>query len=335
MKKLRIGLNGFGRIGRIFTRQALTKNSFDIVQINTRKKQPAMLAYLLQYDSVYGPFQSAVIPGHDQIIAGNQTIKTTAFDDLNKTDWDNIDILVDATGVFLRREDFSAPLANGVKKIIITAPAKDDTIDHCVLGVNDDQINFKKTEIIANCSCTTTAVAPIFKLINDNFKIISGYLTATHSYTTTQNLLDNSHSDFTRSRAAGINIIPTTTGAAKAVEKVLPELKGRLSGLALRVPLPTVSVADLSIVVEKQTNIEQVNQIIREAAQNSLAGILQFETQPLVSSDYIGSPYSGVVDGNYTEVMNGNLIKIFCWYDNEWGYCSRLIDLVEKFNQIL
>lgn len=334
MKKLRVGLNGFGRIGRAFTRIALMRDNFEIVVINTRKTPTAMMAYLLGYDSVYRKFGKEVKEAADGILVDGKKILTLLNDSPENIPWDkyDVDVVVDATGAFTKKADLVKHLKGSVKKVVLTAPAKDEETPFVVLGVNDDQFDFKKAEVISNASCTTNCSAPMFKVINDNFKVISGFLTTTHAMTISQKLLDDAGKKEGVSRAAFMNIIPSTTGAAKAVARVIPELKGKVDGMSLRVPVATGSITDVSIIVEKPTTVEEVNKKFKEASETSMKGILGYENRVLVSSDYIGSSYSCIFDANYTKVINGNLVKIFGWYDNEWGYSTRLVDLVEKLS---
>lgn len=336
MAKINVGLNGFGRIGRAFARIAFEKNLFNIVAVNTGKTKPDMLAYLLKYDSVYRTYSKDVSAKDDGITVDGQKIASFNIRAPEEIPWEKykVDIVIDATGVFKTREDLKKHLRGSVKKIILTAPAKDDSIPHLVLGVNDQEFDFKGTDIISNCSCTTNCAAPMLKILHDNFKVVSGFLTTAHAYTISQQLLDNSAKEYTRARAAALSIIPSTTGAAKAVAKVIPDLKGKIDGMAIRVPTPVGSITDVSAVVEKQTTAEEVNKAFKSAASGSMKGILHYEETALVSSDYIGSPYSCILDANYTKVINGNLIKIFGWYDNEWGYSSRLFDLVKKLSEL-
>ncbi len=332
MKRLKIGLNGFGRIGRAFTRIALTRNNFDIVAINTRKTSNSMIAYLLAFDSVYRRFAMEVKEESDGISVDDKKIFTLLNDKPENIPWNKygVDVVVDATGSFTKKVDLEKHLKGSVKKVILTAPAKDDETPFVVLGVNDDKFDFKKETVISNASCTTNCSAPMFKVINDNFKVVSGFLTTTHAVTISQKLLDDAGKKESTSRAAFINIIPSATGAAKAVARVIPELKGKVDGMSLRVPVATGSITDISIIVEKPTTIEEVNKKFKEASTTLMKGILGYEDRVLVSSDYIGSSYSCIFDANYTKVVNGNLVKIFGWYDNEWGYSTRLVDLVEK-----
>ena len=337
MKTIKVGLNGFGRIGRAFTRIALTRNNFEIVAINTRTGTPQMMAYLLQHDSVYRKFQKKIDFDDNSIKIENQTIKTINFSDPGQIPWDEygVDLVIDATGAFGTREDLSKHIRGSVKKVVLTAPAKDESIPHLVLGVNDDKIDFNSESIISNASCTTNCASPMFKVIDDNFKIISGFLTSAHSYTLTQSLLDDPGRDIERSRPAPLNLVPSTTGAAKAVVKTLPQLAGKIDGMAIRVPVPTVSFTDISAIVEKSTTIDEVNQVFQNASQQSMKNILSYADEVLVSSDYIGSPFSCIFDPHYTKVINGNFVKIFGWYDNEWGYSTRLVDVIEKLSDII
>lgn len=334
MKRVKVGLNGFGRIGRSFARIVLQKDSFDIVLINTRKTPSSMLAYLLQYDSIYRTFGKKVTTTDNAIAVDGKTITTTTFEDPGQIPWGQyqVDVVIDATGAFLTKEDLSKHIRDSVKKVIVTTPAKDLEIPHIVLGVNDQGFDFAGQNIISNASCTTNCAAPLFKVLDDQFKISSGFLTTSHAYTQSQSLLDDAGKTVERSRAAALNIIPSTTGAAKAVVKTLPTLSGKIDGMALRVPTPIVSFSDVSAVVEKQTTKDEVNQKFKEASEGSMRGILGYETAVLVSSDFIGSSYSCVFDANYTKVINGSFVKIFGWYDNEWGYSARLADLVERLS---
>ncbi len=334
MRRLKVGLNGFGRIGRDFTRIALIRNSFDIVAVNTRKTPNKMLSYLLQYDSVYRKFKMDVKEESDGISVDGKKIISTQVTDPQQIPWEkyDVDVVVDATGAFENSEDLKKHLRGSVKKVVLTAPSKDDETPHIVMGVNDKDFDFASCSIVSNCSCTTNCAAPMFKILDDNFKITSGFLTTAHAYTSTQELLDDPSRTAERSRAAAINIVPSTTGAAKAVIKTLPRLLGKIDGMAIRVPVPTVSFSDISVVVEKSTTVEEVNQKFKDASVTSMKGILGYETEILVSSDYIGSPYSCTFDANYTKVINGNFLKLFGWYDNEWGYSTRLVDLVDKLS---
>ncbi len=336
MKRLKVGLNGFGRIGRAFTRIALTRGQFDLVAINTRKTPITTMAYLLQYDSIYRRFNKTVSVNENNLMVDQSIIATLQYPTPETIPWQQfgVDVVVDATGAFTKKVDLEKHRQGSVKKVILTAPAKDEDTPHVVLGVNDDQIDWHKETVISNASCTTNCAAPLFKVLDDHFKIISGFLTTAHAYTLTQSLLDDAGKTIERSRAAGLNIIPSTTGAAKAIVKTLPHLKDRIDGMAIRIPVPTVSFSDVSVIVEKKTNRDEVNQIFRSAGAR-LPQILHYTDQILVSSDYIGSPYSSIFDANYTKVINQNLIKVFAWYDNEWGYSERLVDLLNKLTEYL
>jgi len=333
MKRLKVGLNGFGRIGRAVTRIAFDRDNFDIVAVNTRKSAPDLMAYLLKYDSVYRRFDKKVKALDDGFMIGDKKVLALQNPDIESIPWDKmgVDLVIDATGAFTKKEDLVKHIKGNVKKVILTAPPKDKETPMVVLGVNDDTFNWKGENVISNASCTTNCAAPLFKILEDNFKVISGYLTTVHAYTSTQSLLDEANKKPDRSRAAALNIAPSTTGAAKAVGKVIPSLAGKVDGMAVRVPVPTVSFTDISAIVEKSTTTEEVNELFKKASQSKqMKGILQYETDMLVSSDFIGSTYSSIFDANYTKVINGNLVKVFAWYDNEWGYSGRIVDLVEK-----
>lgn len=331
MKKIKVGLNGFGRIGRAFTRIALTRGNFDIAVINTRKSENKMMAYTLQYDSVYRRYAKKVTATEKGLDVDGVTIPTILNDKPENIPWENydVDVVVDATGAFTKTADLQKHIKGSVKKVLLTSPAKDD-MPHIVLGVNDGEIDFTGQGVFSNASCTTNCASPLFKVLHDNFKIVSGALTTIHAVTQTQSLLDDNGKTFDRSRAAFQNIIPSTSGAAKAVVKTIPDLKGKLDVSSVRVPVPTASLSDVTVIVEKKATIEEVNAAFKKASEDSMKGILHYETETLVSSDYIGSPYSCVFDSNYTKVINGYMIKVMGWYDNEWGYSTRMVDLVEK-----
>lgn len=335
MKKIKVGLNGFGRIGRAFTRIAFERGNFDIVAINTRKTPNEMMAYLLQYDSVYRKYGMDVKAESDGLSIGGKKVVTLLNDKPENIPWEKygVEVVVDATGAFVKQPDLVRHLKGTVKKVILSAPAKDDETPFVVLGVNDDKFDFKSAQAISMASCTTNCSAPMFKILNDNLKVVTGFLTTTHAVTISQSLLDDAGKKPGTSRAAFTNIIPSTTGAAKAVSRVIPELKGKVDGMSLRVPVSTGSITDISAVVEKPTTPEEVNKMFKEASMSSMKGILGYEEQILVSSDYIGSPYSCIFDANYTKVVGGTLVKVFGWYDNEWGYSTRLVDTVERISE--
>lgn len=337
MKKIRVGLNGFGRIGRAFTRIATERESFEIVAVNTGKTTPEMLAYLLKYDSVYRTFNHAVEKQENGIKIDDAHIASYNIRSPEDIPWEkhNVDVVVDCTGVFKTRDDLGKHLHGSVQKVVLTAPAKDDSIPYVVLGVNDGKFDFTAEKIVSNASCTTNCAAPLFKVLHDALGVTAGFLTTTHAYTSSQALLDNTGKTYGTSRAAALSIIPSTTGAAKAVAKVIPDLKGKLDGMALRVPTPTGSFTDVSAIVSKKTTPEEVNALFKSAGEGPMKGILGYATDTLVSSDYIASPYSSVFDSNYTKVINGTLVKVFSWYDNEWGYSTRLVDLVERLGSTI
>lgn len=335
MKRLKVGLNGFGRIGRAFTRIATTRDSFDLVVVNTRKTPTDMMAYLLQYDSVYRKFPKKVELVDGGFLVDGKKIATTLSPEPATIPWEQygVDVVVDATGAFVKKEDLEKHIHGTVKKVILTAPSKDDDMSHVVLGVND--LDWSNESVVSNASCTTNSASPMFKVLNDNFKIISGFLTTTHAITLTQSMLDDTGKSPDRSRSAMLNIVPSTSGAAKAVVKTIPELKGKIEVNSIRVPVPVGSLSDVSAVVEKQTTVEEVNNAFKQASETTLKGILYYETDVIVSSDVIGSNYSCIFDSNYTKVINGNMVKIYGWYDNEWGYSTRLVDLVDKLSQYI
>ncbi len=329
---VRVAINGFGRIGRNFARCWLTRENsqLELVGINDTS-DPRTNAHLLKYDSMLGTLKGVDISADDNSITVNgKTIK--CFSDRNPlnlpwAEW-GIDLVIEATGVFIDRPGASKHIAAGAKKVLITAPGKGPDIGTFVMGVNHHEYD-NSYDIVSNASCTTNCLAPFAKVLHENFGIIKGTMTTTHSYTGDQRLLDASHRDVRRARAAALNIVPTSTGAAKAVALVIPELKGKLNGIALRVPTPNVSVVDLVVQVEKSTIAEQVNQVLKEAAEGPLKGILEYNELPLVSSDYKGHDASSIVDASLTMVMGGDMVKVIAWYDNEWGYSQRVVDLAE------
>lgn len=328
---IRVAINGFGRIGRNFMRCWLgRKNShFEVVAINDTS-DPRTNAHLLRYDSMLGKFEADISADDNSITVNGKTAKCTSDrnpENLPWKDWD-IDLVIESTGVFTSKEGASKHLKAGAKKVMITAPGKGDD-GTFVVGVNHQDYDHHKHVILSNASCTTNCLAPIAKVIHEKFEIIKGTMTTTHSYTGDQRLLDASHRDLRRARAAALNIVPTSTGAAQAVALVLPDLKGKLNGIALRVPTPNVSVVDLVVQVAKQTFTEEVNQALKEAAEGPLKGILAYCELELVSSDFRGTDVSSTVDSKLTLVMGGDLVKIIAWYDNEWGYSQRVVDLAE------
>lgn len=327
---IRVGINGFGRIGRNAFKIAQEKlnKDIEIVAINDLTDTQT-LAHLLKYDSCFGKFNGTVEATEDSLIVNGKKIKVLAEKDPKNLPWKDlgVDIVVESTGLFTKREKAIAHVEAGAKKVIISAPAKDEDIT-IVLGVNEDKYDPEKHVIISNASCTTNCLAPFAKVLDENFGIEKGLMTTVHSYTNDQRILDLPHKDLRRARAAAESIIPTTTGAAKAVALVLPQLKGKLNGLAMRVPTPTVSVTDLVCEVRKETTVEEVNAALKKAAEGELKGIMAFSDEPLVSIDYRQDPHSSIVDGLSTMVMGGNMVKVVSWYDNEWGYSNRIVDLV-------
>jgi glyceraldehyde 3-phosphate dehydrogenase (phosphorylating) len=326
---VKVGINGFGRIGRNILRASLADKEIEFVAVNDIT-DPKTLAHLLKYDSVLGNLTAEVSYGDDCVKVDGRTIRVFKTRDPGEIDWSSLgaQIVVESTGLFTKAEDAKKHLRGTVKKVIISAPAKGEDIT-IVLGVNDDKYDPAKHNIISNASCTTNCLAPAAKVVHENFHIKKGAMTTVHSYTNDQRILDYPHKDLRRARAAAVSIIPTTTGAAKAVGLVLPELKGKLDGFAMRVPTPNVSVVDLVAVVEKPTTVEEVNAAFKKAANGPLKGILQFSEEELVSADFRGNSNSSIVDAGFTKVIDGDLVKITSWYDNEWGYSCRVRDLIK------
>jgi glyceraldehyde 3-phosphate dehydrogenase len=325
---IRLAISGFGRVGRYLVRACLGYEDIEIVAVNTRAK-PAVLAHLLKYDSVHGKIRAEVSADEEGIIVNGKKIKvlgaTSNPADLPWRDL-GIDVLVESTGKFTKRDDLTGHISAGAGKVILAAPGKgmDGTF---VMGVNEETYDPSRHNIVSNASCTTNCLAPVAKVLNDKFGIVKGLMTTVHSYTMDQRLLDGSHKDLRRARAAAMSIVPTSTGAAAAVAEVIPALKGKLDGLALRVPTPNVSLVDLSVELGKTVTVEDINAAFREAASGSLKGILEFCEEELVSIDFMSSSYSSIVDAGLTKVIGGNFIKVFSWYDNESGYACRIRDL--------
>ena len=325
---VKVGINGFGRIGRNILRASIKDPGIEYVAVNDIT-DPKTLAHLLKYDSVLGIFDAEVGYGDDCIRVNGRTIRVFKVKDPAELDWSSLgaQIVVESTGLFTKAEDARKHIKGTVKKVIISAPAKNEDVT-LVLGVNDAAYDPAKHHIISNASCTTNCLAPVAKVIHENFKILKGSMTTIHAYTNDQKILDLPHKDLRRARAAAVSIIPTTTGAAKAVGLVLPELKGKLDGYAMRVPTPNVSLVDLVAFVEKSTTTEELNGAIKKAAEGPLKGILEFCQEELVSIDFRGNPHSSIVDAGFTKVIDGNCLKVTAWYDNEWGYSCRLRDLI-------
>lgn len=325
---LRVAINGFGRIGRNFLRTTWGYSEVEIVALNDLTDAKT-LAHILKYDSVHGIFNADVKVGNGSITVDGKEIKALAVTEPEKLPWKDlgIDIVIESTGRFVDRSSASKHLDAGAKWVIISAPAKEPDATIC-MGVNEETLDPAKHKIISNASCTTNCLAPVAKVVHNEFGIVRGLMTTIHSYTNDQRILDLPHKDLRRARAAAVNLIPTTTGAAKAVGIVLPELKGKLNGMAIRVPTPNVSIVDLVAELAKDTTSEEINAALKKASEGPMKGVLQYSEEPLVSSDLNGNPHSSIVDASLTMVLDGKMAKVLAWYDNEWGYSSRLRDLL-------
>jgi glyceraldehyde 3-phosphate dehydrogenase len=325
---VKVGINGFGRIGRNVVRAGLHRNDIEFVAVNDLTDTKT-LAHLLKYDSVLGPLEEEVQADADSITVAGKKIKVFATKDPAQIDWASVgaQVVVESTGKFTDAKDASKHMQGPVKKVIISAPAKNEDIT-IVLGVNEKAYDPAKHNVISNASCTTNCLAPVVKVLHETFGIQKGSMTTIHSYTNDQNVLDFPHKDLRRARAAAMNMIPTTTGAAKAIGLVMPELKGKLDGYAMRVPTPNVSVVDLVAVLDRPATAEQLNEALKAAAGDGLRGILAYTEDPVVSSDLLHNPNSSIVDAGMTKVLDGNLAKVVAWYDNEWGYSCRIVDLI-------
>jgi glyceraldehyde 3-phosphate dehydrogenase len=330
---LTVGINGFGRIGRNIMRAALHDPNINIVAVNDLT-DAATLAHLLKYDSILGNLSATITASGDQISVDGKPFRVLASKDPALLPWKDlgVDVVFEGTGKFTKRDDAAKHLAAGAKRVIITAPGKGADLT-LVMGVNHTNYDPAKHFIISNASCTTNCLAPVAKVLHESFGIKKGWMTTVHAYTNDQNLLDLPHKDLRRARAAALSIIPTTTGAASAVGEVLPALKGKLDGLAMRVPTPNVSMVDLSVVLEKKTTAEELNAAFKKAADGPLKGILEYVTAPLVSIDFRGNAHSSMLDSQLTKVMDGDFAKIIAWYDNEWGYSNRCVDLLKYMAQ--
>ncbi|MFL6516658.1 MAG: type I glyceraldehyde-3-phosphate dehydrogenase [Bacillus sp. (in: firmicutes)] len=326
---VKVGINGFGRIGRNVFRAALGNSNVEIVAINDLT-DANMLAHLLKYDTVHGTLQEDVTVDGEYLVVGGHKVKVIAERDPAQLGWGDlgVDVVVESTGRFTKREDAAKHLEAGAKKVIISAPASNEDIT-IVMGVNEDKYDANNHHVISNASCTTNCLAPFAKVLNDTFGIKRGMMTTIHSYTNDQQILDLPHKDYRRARAAAENMIPTSTGAAKAVALVLPELKGKLNGMAIRVPTPNVSVVDLVAELDREVTADEVNSALKAAAEGPLKGILAYSELPLVSTDYNGAKVSSTIDALSTMVLEGNMVKVLSWYDNEVGYSSRVVDLVD------
>jgi glyceraldehyde 3-phosphate dehydrogenase len=325
---IKVGINGFGRIGRNIMRAALGSNDIDFVAVNDLTSA-ATLAHLLKYDSILGNLKATITAEGDKITVDGDTFQVLSVKDPAQLPWKDlgVEVVFESTGLFTDRDSAAKHLAAGAKKVIITAPAKKPDFS-VVLGVNQDKYDPKTHHIISNASCTTNCLAPLAKVLHEQFGLKKGWMTTVHSYTNDQQLLDLPHKDLRRARAAALSIIPTTTGAATAVGEVLPELKGRLDGISMRVPTPNVSCVDLAAILDKKTTGDEVNAAFKAAADGPLKGIMEYVTAPLVSIDFRGNPHSSIIDAAYTKVMDGDFVKVLAWYDNEWGYSNRCVDLL-------
>ena len=334
---VKVGINGFGRIGRNIFRAAKKHGAGEIEFVAVNDLTSAnTLAHLLKYDSNFGIYEGEVRAGDNQITVDGKSIKVLAIRNPAELPWKDlgIDIVIESTGFFTAREDASKHLDAGAKKVIISAPAKNPDLT-VVMGVNHRNYNPESHHIISNASCTTNCLTPVAKVVMDNFGIVKGLMTTIHSYTNDQSILDAPHNDLRRARAAAVSMIPTSTGAAKAISEVVPELKGKMDGMAIRVPTPNVSLVDVVFHLEKNTTKEELNSALRNAAENELKGVLQYTEEPLVSKDFNGNPHSSIVDGLSTNVIDGNMAKVLSWYDNEWGFSNRVVDLVNFISKSL
>jgi glyceraldehyde 3-phosphate dehydrogenase len=327
---MKIAINGFGRIGRNVFKIAYERSGVDVVAINDLTDN-ATLAHLLKYDSIYGLFQHDVKHDDSSIIVDGTKIKASAERDPKNLPWKElgVDLVIESTGVFRARDQVAWHIEAGAKKVILTVPAKDKVDKTIVLGVNDSDLT-DDAQILSNASCTTNCLAPISKVLQDNFGITEGLMTTVHAYTNDQVIHDFPHSDLRRARAAGLNMIPTTTGAAKAIGLVIPELDGKLNGVAIRIPIPTGSIVDLSVRLEKKPSVDDINAAMEKAASGPMKGILEYCIDPIVSSDIRGNPHSSIFDSLSTMKIGSDLYKVFSWYDNEWGYSNRVVDLAQK-----
>ena len=334
---MRVAINGFGRIGRAVFRIIASRpeSGIEVVAINDLSDDD-ILAYLLKHDSVMGIFDGDVSVADGVMHAGGHEVQMLMERDPAALPWAElgVDVVIEATGVFSNRAALQKHVDAGAKRVILTVPPKDEIDEVVVLGVNDEALDADDI-MVSNASCTTNCLAPLAKVLNDSFGIVRGLMTTVHAYTNDQRLADVPHSDFRRSRAATENIIPTTTGAAKAVGLVLPELKGKLDGMAMRVPVPDGSTVDLVVELEKDVTVEEVNAAVKAAADGPLAGILQYTEDPIVSTDIIGNPHSSIFDASATQVMDGNFVKVMTWYDNEWGYSNRVVDLIQRLGEVI
>ncbi len=333
MSKIKVGINGFGRIGKNVFKIIRERDNIEVVGINDLTDTKT-LAHLLKYDSTQGPYSGTVDYRDDYLIVDGEEIKVTAERNPANIQWaETPDVVVEATGIFRSRESekggYGDHIKNGAKKVVLTVPAQDQIDRMIVLGVNNEDLQETDT-CVSNASCTTNCLAPVAKVLNDNFGIESGFMNTIHSYTNDQRILDQPHSDLRRSRSAAVSMIPTTTGAAKAVGKIIPELNGKLDGISVRVPTPTGSLVDLTVQLKNDATIEEINKLMKEASEGAMKGILEYTEDPIVSVDIIHNPHSSIFDAKSTMVIGGKTVKILSWYDNEWGYSNRVVDLVTK-----
>jgi glyceraldehyde 3-phosphate dehydrogenase len=331
MSKINLGINGFGRIGRIFFRAAMEneefKKKFEVVAVNDIT-DAATLAYLLKYDSVHRQFKYSAEVKKDSIVVAGKEIKVLTYKDPSQLPWKDLGVeyVLESTGLFTKLQDASKHISAGARKVVISAPSEEATPTF-VLGVNEEKYDPENHNIISMGSCTTNSLAPPLKVLNDEFKVVKGFLTTVHAYTNDQRIHDLPHKDLRRARAAAVSIIPTSTGAARAIHLVIPEMKGKMDGMAMRVPVADGSISDITVEVSKSTTKEEVNAALKKASETRMKGIMKFVDEPIVSADIVGDPHSAIIDGLLTNVVQGNLVKVFSWYDNEWGYSNRLADL--------
>lgn len=325
---IRIGINGFGRIGRTVTR--ILQGCNDVTLVHVNDLAPAdQLAHALKYDSVFRKFPGDVELGGSGFLIDGKEVKLTAEKDPANIGWGNLDFVIDATGRFKKREQLEAHISAGAKRVVLAVPPKDALDATIVMGVNEDSLTGDEL-LVSNASCTTNAAAPVTRVLNDAFTIERGYINTIHAYTNDQRLIDFPHSDWRRSRSATLSIIPTTTGAARAVGKVIPSLDGKLDGTAYRVPVPDGSIVDMLFFVSRDVTVDEVNDVVKKATESSLKGIVEYNTDPIVSSDILANPHSSIFDAPLTQVIDGRMVKVACWYDNEYGYSCRLVDLIRK-----
>jgi len=330
---LKLAINGFGRIGRLVFREALKRQGqFEFVGINDLTNANT-LAHLLKYDSVHGKFQGEVTVEDNNLVVNGKKILVTAEKQIEALPWKDMDIILESTGVYRKRSDLERLLALGAKKVVLSAPAKEELDATVVMGVNDHILTGKE-KLLSNASCTTNCLAPMVKVLNDNIGVDRGLMVTVHAYTNDQSILDLPHNDLRRARAAAVNSIPTSTGAAKAVGIVIPELKGKLNGYSIRIPIPDGSITDLSVILNRDTTKDEINNLMKQAAETTMKGIIQYCNEPIVSSDIVGSTYSCIFDSDLTQVI-GNLVKVVGWYDNEFGYSCRIVDLMIKLENML